>query len=514
MWAVRLEPYSSLRVAAAAAGTAGIIATGWLSPRPAKIARCQSAATPEFHVVSCPPVEGQPLSALAAIAASKLKQRKETVTVFEATTGGLVNAALLSVPGASSYATCGANYISPRKSVQVLGDQLMQQVAVRVQDGAAYKESKKMTVLAVARHMREAVGTAWCIAESGACGPTFNFSGIDSGFTAICVSGPVERVVFVESSNSDRERNMWGFTKVALDLFAECLEEASACSVPAKVETKALPNKAVFEGIEDRYQGVNVNISPESRATATEFESDLRSSLVKWRQAGKRGIWFKVPQCCARFVPVLISEGFRYHHAKPDYVMLARWLENSESKLPTYGFTQVGVGGLVINSKNEVLMVQERISPMADYQGIWKFPGGLADPGEDFGVTASREVMEETGVPTEFLGLVSIRHTHKVRFGQGDLYCVVKLKATSEQINLDPEELADAKWMSIEEIRSRVPKDQRKSMDGCVSGPTCRVIEQGLQDVLIQGAPMPSSRGPPTMIYAATELSKAVSSRL
>ena len=34
-----------------------------------------------------------------------------------------------------------------------------------------------------------------------------------------------------------------------------------------------------------------------------------------------------------------------------------------------YGFTQIGVGGVVVNTKGEVLMVQERVSPLAQYQG-------------------------------------------------------------------------------------------------------------------------------------------------
>ena len=37
-------------------------------------------------------------------------------------------------------------------------------------------------------------------------------------------------------------------------------------------------------------------------------------------------------------------------------------------------------------------MVQERVSPLAQYQGSWKLPGGLADPREDFAETVGREV--------------------------------------------------------------------------------------------------------------------------
>jgi 8-oxo-dGTP pyrophosphatase MutT (NUDIX family) len=45
-----------------------------------------------------------------------------------------------------------------------------------------------------------------------------------------------------------------------------------------------------------------------------------------------------------------------------------------------------------------------------------------ADPGEDFAQTVAREVVEETGVLTALDGVVSMRHAHGRRFGQGDLY--------------------------------------------------------------------------------------------
>ena len=42
----------------------------------------------------------------------------------------------------------------------------------------------------------------------------------------------------------------------------------------------------------------------------------------------------------------------------------------------------VGVGGVVVNGRGEVLLVQERVSPSERMQGSWKLPGGLAEPGE------------------------------------------------------------------------------------------------------------------------------------
>ena len=52
-------------------------------------------------------------------------------------------------------------------------------------------------------------------------------------------------------------------------------------------------------------------------------------------------------------------------------------MENEENRLPKYPFTSVGVGGLVVDSKNRLLLMKEK---RGIYKG-WKFPGGLADPG-------------------------------------------------------------------------------------------------------------------------------------
>ena len=49
-------------------------------------------------------------------------------------------------------------------------------------------------------------------------------------------------------------------------------------------------------------------------------------------------------------------------------------------------------------------------------------------------------------------GVVSLRHSHNFRFGQGDLYVVIKLVTEGGEarppINIDPHELQDARWMS------------------------------------------------------------------
>lgn len=71
--------------------------------------------------------------------------------------------------------------------------------------------------------------------------------------------------------------------------------------------------------------------------------------------------------------------------------------------------------------------------------------------GEDIVDAAVREVKEETGVDASFLSLVTFRHTHKMMFGNSDIYVLLMLKALSENITISQREVNDCKWMDIEE---------------------------------------------------------------
>lgn len=57
------------------------------------------------------PAQAQPFTSLASLAerpAAELLAASERVACFESTTGGLIQAALLTAPGAAAFTTCGA----------------------------------------------------------------------------------------------------------------------------------------------------------------------------------------------------------------------------------------------------------------------------------------------------------------------------------------------------------------------------------------------------------------------
>eukprot|EP01097_Dermamoeba_algensis_P006904 TRINITY_DN430_c0_g1_i2.p1 TRINITY_DN430_c0_g1~~TRINITY_DN430_c0_g1_i2.p1 ORF type:complete len:179 (-),score=38.28 TRINITY_DN430_c0_g1_i2:49-585(-) len=133
--------------------------------------------------------------------------------------------------------------------------------------------------------------------------------------------------------------------------------------------------------------------------------------------------------------------------------MCTKWLANTHSKLPNFASTFLGVGGFVVNDKNEVLMVKEKNGPI---KNIWKLPGGAVDPGEDLCHAAVREVFEETGIETEFDRIVCFRHSHSAPFQKSDIYFLCKLKPLTSEIKIQEDEIAEAQWIPLETF-SKLP---------------------------------------------------------
>lgn len=209
-------------------------------------------------------------------------------------------------------------------------------------------------------------------------------------------------------------------------------------------------NLRVLGFFDDEYDGVVVD--PKRLPSDPDaFASILRFSLTHWRRMNKKGIWLKLPLENAELVPVAVKEGFKYHHAEPEYLMLTYWIPDGPCVLPGNATHQVGVGGFVINDNNEVLVVQEKYCNPA-FAGLWKLPTGFIDESEEIFKGAVREVKEETGVDTEFVEVIAFRHAHNVAFQKSDLFFICMLKPLSTEIKVDDLEIKGAKWMPFMEF--------------------------------------------------------------
>ncbi len=150
------------------------------------------------------------LLALAGRVGQRLKEREESIAVAESSSGGLLSAALLSVPGASIYFRGGA-VVYTGKAREVLLS--LTRAAV-----SGMRSASEPYAMLLARTARERFGSTWGLSETGAAGPTGNPYGDSAGHTCIALSGPIEKALTIETRSDDRVSNMQAFARSALEL--------------------------------------------------------------------------------------------------------------------------------------------------------------------------------------------------------------------------------------------------------------------------------------------------------
>jgi PncC family amidohydrolase len=152
---------------------------------------------------------------LAEKIAARLIAAKQTIAIAESSTGGLVAAALLAVPGASAYFVGGAVVYtkSARAALLGIGDAQMQ----------GLRPATESYSLLIAQLVRERHGATWGFGETGATGPSGNRYGDPAGHTCLAVAGPTERATTLRTGHADRLANMDAFAKRSLEFLDEVL---------------------------------------------------------------------------------------------------------------------------------------------------------------------------------------------------------------------------------------------------------------------------------------------------
>ncbi|MCW3041672.1 MAG: CinA family protein [Solirubrobacterales bacterium] len=149
--------------------------------------------------------------------AERLIARKESIAVAESSAGGLISAALLSVPGASAYYRGGlVVYSLEGVRAQLAG-------APPVPDGT--RSASQPFVEYLARTVAEQLNTDWGLAETGATGPSGNPYGDPAGHAWVGAAGPdgILTSEHVLTGSADRPANMEAFAARALAVLAQAL---------------------------------------------------------------------------------------------------------------------------------------------------------------------------------------------------------------------------------------------------------------------------------------------------
>jgi nicotinamide-nucleotide amidase len=155
------------------------------------------------------------LMPIAQQIAAKLTERRQTIAVAESSTGGLISAALLAVPGASVYFLGGA-VVYTREARRLLMD---------IPDATmkGIRSASEPYAQLLARQIRQRFSTDWGLSETGATGPTGNRYGDAAGHSCVAVVGPEQSVRTIETGSVDRFANMQVFAATALNLLLQNL---------------------------------------------------------------------------------------------------------------------------------------------------------------------------------------------------------------------------------------------------------------------------------------------------
>ncbi|MBT6274484.1 MAG: CinA family protein [Chromatiales bacterium] len=152
---------------------------------------------------------------MASAVAKQLSDAGQTVAVAESSTGGLLAAALLAMPGASRYFMGGIVMYTSASRRQLLG--------MRRNDVEGLRPMSEAMAMAFARRTREVFDCTWGIAELGAAGPTGTPYGEGPGVSVIAVDGPRPASIRIATGQSEREPNMWRFTQEGIALLEKVI---------------------------------------------------------------------------------------------------------------------------------------------------------------------------------------------------------------------------------------------------------------------------------------------------
>lgn len=100
-----------------------------------------------------------------------------------------------------------------------------------------------------------------------------------------------------------------------------------------------------------------------------------------------------------------------------------------------------------VKKDNKILMVQEN---RREKKGKWNMPAGKLEENEDIISACMREVKEETGIDVEIKSLIFLEEKVSSVGNLLILYFLGEYK--SGNISFDSEEIANVKWMTIDDI--------------------------------------------------------------
>ncbi|HIP54443.1 MAG TPA: NUDIX domain-containing protein [Sulfurimonas autotrophica] len=199
---------------------------------------------------------------------------------------------------------------------------------------------------------------------------------------------------------------------------------------------------------EDRYNGIIIKTET-IHAVVSDFEQALTHLLKEAHRNQKNLIWLDLTTNQGEQIAIATRLGFVFHNCEA-HRMTMIYRVKEDAYIPVAPTHTIGVGAVVINDNNELLMVRDRIHTS---NSLYKLPGGMLEHADKFAQTVEREVYEETGIIATVDKVVGFLNSHPFMYNKSNIYAIFQLTAQTYDIKVqDTDEIEEAIWMDIDEF--------------------------------------------------------------
>lgn len=202
----------------------------------------------------------------------------------------------------------------------------------------------------------------------------------------------------------------------------------------------------------DLYKGLIIDTESIS-LSVLDFKKELQHLLEQSKNENIALLWLDLTTAQHEHLSFALSMGFEFHNCEAQRTTLT-FQVIKDAYIPVPPTHTIGVGAVVINKNNEILLVRDRIHTSTS---IYKLPGGMLEHAQSLEDGVVREVWEETGVKAKLIKMVSLLNSHPYRFNKSNMYIVFQLEAESTEINIiDTHEIEKALWMPLDDFFAHV----------------------------------------------------------
>ena len=199
---------------------------------------------------------------------------------------------------------------------------------------------------------------------------------------------------------------------------------------------------------EDLYNGLIVDSNSISSEVIA-FKDALLALQKRAKEKKKNLLWLDLTTQQNQHIAIALELGFEFHNCEAHRATLT-YRVKEDAYIPVSPTHTIGVGAVVINQANELLMVRDRIHTSSSR---YKIPGGMLEHGDKLSDGVIREVWEETGIKSKLIKMVSLLNAYPYRFNKSNMYIVFHLEALSSKIEvIDTHEIEEAIWMPLDEF--------------------------------------------------------------